>query len=444
MAIATSDAKRAAAVIELAGGPPKTVLQTDAERQFLDRCGWVSDHRIVCSVILFRRGQPFSHRFKVRLVAVDRDGSSQQMLLDRAPRKAPRFFGGKRLPYRHHSEDMEHVVVHRLPSEPEHILIRAARDAEPYTSVYRANVKDGTVEKILEYQQGVVFWHADLGGRLRLGTGWYELGPRDSDWEPWVGPTAVAVAADDTIRRIDVARLAMPIGERDLAGPYIFGFSADGSRVYYEAAVDGAERTAVWQADAATLLPQRQLVVDQMRDVRATAVVGEGCGVVGFMHTLPDRPFTWLDRDFGTDVAAAASQLAEAVVAVPSMSADCQRLVLAAADGSAGRRYHLLDREDGSLRRLGEHRPGVAAEVERRRVTYRTRDGRQLPMTLTLPAGAGPPQPPPAGHRGLQGGGTLEQPRTAGCLAALFSRVAAMRWRNQWCAASAATAGKTT
>ena len=95
VAIATSDAKRAAAVIELAGGPPKIVLQTDVERQFLDTCGWISDHRIVCSVFLFRRGQPFSHRFKVRLVAVDRDGSSQQTLLDRAPRKAPRFFGGK-------------------------------------------------------------------------------------------------------------------------------------------------------------------------------------------------------------------------------------------------------------------------------------------------------------------------------------------------------------
>ena len=397
VAVATSDAKRVAAVIELAGGPPKIVLQTDAERQFLDTCGWVSDHRIVCSVFLFPSGQPFSHRFKVRLVALDLDGKRQQRLLDRAPRRAPRFFGGERPPYRHRSEEMEHVIVHRLPSEPEHVLIRAARDAEPYTSVYRVNVEDGSVEEILEYQQGIVFWHADRSGRLRLGTGWYELGPvRRSNKEPWVGPTAVAVAADDTIRRIDVSRLAMPIGEQDLAGPYILGFSADGSRVYYEAAVDGAERTAVWEADAATLLPQRQLVADQMRDVRATAVVGEACGVVGFMHTLPDRPFTWLDRDFGTDVATAAEQLAEAVVAVPSMSADCRRLVLVAADGSAARRYHLLDREDGSLRRLGEHRPGVAeAEVERRRVTYRTRDGRQLPMTLTLPAHAGPPQPPP-------------------------------------------------
>ena len=56
VAVATSDAKRVAAVIELAGGPPKIVLQTDAERQFLDTCDWVSDHRIVCSVFLFPSG----------------------------------------------------------------------------------------------------------------------------------------------------------------------------------------------------------------------------------------------------------------------------------------------------------------------------------------------------------------------------------------------------
>ena len=398
VAIATSGAKRAAAVIELAGGQPKIVLQqTDAERQFLDACGWVSDHRIVCSVFLFRPGNPFSRavKFKVRLVAVDLDGGNQQTLLDRAPPRAPRFFGGPRPPVRRRGEDSEHAIVHDLPSEPDHVLIRAARDAEPYTSVYRLNVEDGSVERVLEYQQGIIFWHADASGRLRLGTGWYEVGPwRGSQKEQWVGPTAVAVAADDTIRRIDVSRIAMRIGERDLAGPYILGFSPDGSRVYYEAAVDGAQRAAVWEADAATLLPQRQLVADPLRDVRATAVAGTACGVVGFMHTLPDRPFTWLDRDFGADVGAAARQLVEAVVAAPSMSADCRRVVLAT-DVLAGRRYYLLDREDGSLRRLGEQHPGVAAAgIDRRRVTYSTRDGRQLPMTLTLPAGTGPLPPP--------------------------------------------------
>ena len=322
VAVVEGDGKRAAAVIELAGGPPTVVLQTDVRRQFLDACDWASDHRVVCSVFVYpgrKSWRPrkqheglFSHRFKVRLIAVDRDGGKRRQLLDKRLRTAPRFFGGERPTRRHPREDIEHVVVHHLPKDPQHVLVRAARDATPYTSVYRANVEDGSIERVLEYEQGIVFWHADRHGVPRLGTGWYELGPSRRRKEPWAGPTAVAVAADGAISRVDVARLVMPIGEQDLAAPRILGFSRDGAHVYYEAAVDDAERTAVWEADAASLAPQRQLAADPLRDVRAAAVGGESCGVVGFMHPLPGRPFTWLDADFGADVTAAAQRLGRA------------------------------------------------------------------------------------------------------------------------------------
>lgn len=396
VAIVDGDGKRAAAVIELTGGPPTVVLQTDASRQFLDACDWASDERIVCSVFVFPRGKQsdgmFSHRFRVRLIAVGRDGGKRRNLLDEKLRKAPLFFGGVRPMRRHHREDIEHVVVHHLPSEPKHVLVRAARDAVPYTSVYRANVDDGSMERVLEYQQGIVFWHADRQGMVRLGTGWYEIGPRRNK-EPWAGPTAVAVAASGTISRVDVAPLAMPIGERDLAIPRVLGFTRNGALVFYEAAVDGGERTAVWEADAANLAPQRRLVADQLRDVRATAVGGESCGVVGFMHPLPGRPFTWLDADFGAEIAAAARRLRRQAVAVPSMSADCRRLVLITTDG-ASRRFHLFDRADGSLRDLGSQYPGLdAGGIEYRDATYRTRDGHVFPITIARPAKAKHPPP---------------------------------------------------
>ena len=401
VAVVDGDGKRAAAVIELGGGPPTVVLQTDARRQFLDACDWASDHRVVCSVFVYpgrkswRPQKPheglFSHRFKVRLIAVDRDGGKRRLLLDEKLREAPQFFGGERPSRRHFREDIEHVVVHHLPEDPTHVLVRAARDAEPYTSVYRANVNDGSIERVLEYEQGIVFWHADRQGAVRLGTGWYELGPRRRK-EPWVGPTAVAVAADGAISRVDVARLAMPIGEQDLAVPRILGFSRNGARVYYEAAVKDAERTAVWEADAASLVPQRRLAADALRDVRANAV-GGSCGVVGFMHPLPGRPFTWLDADFGADVANAARRLGRQAVAVPSMSANCQRLVMVTTDG-ASRRFHLLDRADGSLRDLGSQHPSLdAGDIEYRHTTYRTRDGKVFPITLARPAKAKHPLP---------------------------------------------------
>ena len=396
VAIVDGEGRRAATVIELAGGPPTVVLQTDARRQFLDACDWASDQRIVCSVFDFPGRKlskgTFSHRFKVRLIAVDRDGGKPQHLLDKKLRKAPLFFGYVRPSIRHYNEDIEHVVVHHLPSEPDHVLVRAARDAEPYTSVYRADVNDGSMERVLEYQHGIVFWHADRQGSVRLGTGWYEIGPRRGK-EPWAGPTAVAVAADGVVSRIDVAPLAMPIGESDLAVPRVLGFSRDGARVYYEAAVDDSARTAVWQADAASLAPQRQLAADPLRDVRATAVAGESCGVVGFMHPLPERPFTWLDANIGADVNAAAQQLGRPVVAVPSMSADCQRLAVVTTDG-ASRRFHLLDRADGSLRDLGSQHPNFdASGVAIREATYRARDGNVFPITVAQPAGARHPLP---------------------------------------------------
>ena len=394
LAIATEDGKRAAAVIDLAGGPLTVVLRTDVQKRFLDECRWASDDRIVCSVFFFRKkhqGLPYASRYRVRLVAVGRDGGQRMTLLNEPQREPPLFFGEplgvERSPIpipRTDQEDAEHALVHRLPGDPQHVVVRATRDAEPYASVYRVNVRDGSAERTIKHKKGIVFWHADRTGAVRLGTGWYELGQRYGRryGEPFVGPTAVSVANDGTASRLDVSRLTMPIGRQDLAGPRILGFDKEGARVYYEAAVDGAERTSVWEANATDLEPRRQLVADPVRDVRANAIQGTSCGVVGFMHPLPGRPFTWLDESVGADVAAAARKLRQQPVAVPSMSADCQRLVLVTGDGAS--RFHLLDRASGALRALGAQHPGrTGSGLERRATTYSTRDGEALPITVT-------------------------------------------------------------
>ena len=388
LAIATEEGKRAVAVIDLAGGPLTVVLQTDVQEQFLDECEWASDDRIVCSVFFFHKmGLPYPSRYRIRLVAMGRDGGERMTLLNKRPREAPLFFGQQNpIPMRGDREDPEHALVHRLPRDAQHVLIRAERDVEPYASVYRVHVRDGTAERTIRHRKGIVFWHADRTGTVRLGTGWYGVGRQFG--EPFVGPTAVSVAPDGTASRLDVSRLAMPIGRRDMAGPRILGFDKEGARVYYEAAVDGAERTSVWEASAVNLEPRRQLVSDPVRDVRATAVHGTSCGVVGFMHPIGGRPFTWLDASIGADVAAAARELRQQPVTVPSMSADCQRLVLVTADG-AYRRFHLLDRASGALRVLGAHRSGrTASGLERRVTNYRTRDSQAFPISVTRPTGA--------------------------------------------------------
>ena len=186
--------------------------------------------------------------------------------------------------------------------------------------------------------------------------------------------------------------MSSPIGPRETAGPRILGFALDGRSVYYSARIDGADRTSVWQADAETLEPVRQLVADPERDVSAEAIGGESCGTVGFAHR---GGIAWLDPAFENAVAKAAGRMDAQVVHVPSMSADCRQLVLASTDRTAVR-FHLLDRDTGALQSLGGQlaRGGASARTVHRTERFATRDGLQLPIALTLPERAGDAAPP--------------------------------------------------
>ena len=394
LAIASDDGKRGLATIDLATGTITVALQVEARTELLDSCEWVSDERIVCAMYVFPEANgrlPYPRQRLVRLVAVDHDGGDPLALLDRPPPR-PVKMGGHiplpRIPY----DDLEHALLHPLPDDPHHVLVAAPREATPYRSVYRVHVGNGAATRVVGWQAGIVFWHADPEGRVRVGTGWYEFGESRRIQEPGRGPTAMAADAAGRLQRLDVAELSARIGERELAGPRILGFSTDETQLYYEARVSGADRAAVWVADAATLKPLQRIVSHPQRDVYADAIAGRDCGVVGFMHTLPGQPFTWLDADFGGAVEAAGPVEHGDFAAVTSMSSDCRRVVLTATDG-VRRGFYLLDRETGALRRLGDQYPGAAEDppLQRRTVRYQTRDGLDLPMALTAPAGAGSP-----------------------------------------------------
>ena len=279
-------------MIDLAQESITVALQLEPGR-FLDDCAWASNHRIVCSMFVFGEGSgnaPFPRRRLVRLVAVDVDGGNPLALLDRPPSNAPKI-GGVLSPPSTPYDDLEHALAHPLPDDPAHVLVAAAREATPYRSVYRVNIHDGAATPVVGWHPGIVFWHADRKGQVRAGTGWYEFG--DLAGEPWRGPTALAADAKNVLQRVDVAPYSGRIGERELAGPRILGFSEDATRLYYEARVHGADRTAVWEADAATLKPPRQVVSDTEQDVYADAIAGRDCGIVGFMRPLP-RPTVYL------------------------------------------------------------------------------------------------------------------------------------------------------
>ena len=405
LALASSVDGVALITTDLSSRRHSVALDPAQDKQLIDDCGWASNERIVCAILLFQKrvgaARPFPRRHLRRLVALDMDGGNHVPLLDKPPPRRPKFGGVGAAPPRTPWEDQQHVVVDYLPAQPNFVLVAAAREAMEYRSVYRVDIRDGSAERVVGWHAGIVFWSTDRHGRVRLGTGWYEYGADNFTLagmppivEPFLGPTAVAGVPDRSFKRLDVARLSARTGPEETAGPRVLGFSANGSRVYVEARVDDADRTAVWEADAATLAPLRTVVEDDLRDVAATAIGAVGCGVVGFMHPLPGRPFTWFDSEFAHSVEQAAAKIPLEVVAVESMSADCQRLVLAATDGYSQRTFYWLDRTSGALRQLGGQRSAAAdnPDITHRRGTYRTTDGRHLPVALTRPA---TPEAPP-------------------------------------------------
>ncbi|MCY4011232.1 MAG: prolyl oligopeptidase family serine peptidase [Gammaproteobacteria bacterium] len=399
LGIATDGQERVLAVSDLATGVRNLALRS-GKGQSLDACDWISNERIVCEMFVFggRPGPPYDRRRVIRLVAVDHDGGDPLPLLKKPGSRPPRLGGATRgagIPL----EDLEHALVSPLPNAPDHALVSASREASPYTTVYRVDTRTGASERVVGWQQGILFWHADWEGEVLIGSGHFSFGPRDFGPridEPWLGPTAVVRDAAGLWRRMDVSGLATPIGPRQMASPRILGFSRDGGDVYYQAVVGDDERAALWVGKAATLEPSRRIKADPELDVQATPIGGRSCGVVGFAHPLPESPLTWLDGDLGSAVDAAAQKHGLAkVVAVPSMSDDCRRMVVASSDERTYLRFHLLDVAKGTLRNLGGHDVGVndRAATERRTVRFLTRDGLSLPMALTLPR-AGPAVPP--------------------------------------------------
>lgn len=395
VAIQTTGRDRVAVVADLASGRRAVAASSFRPSARLDTCDWVSNERLVCSLFVFRRKGIFGEERSrlVRLFAVDHDGANPLPLLDSPLRPPPKAGGVGPNGITSPGADLEHALVSRLPGAPGFVLVSACRQAKPYTSVYRVDVRDGSAVLEVGWQAGIQHWHADWQGRVRIGTGAYAFGSDVPWWnfaEPPRAPTAVArrpvrpTQERTKNQRLNTERLSSPIGPTETTGPRVLGFSLDGRSVYYVARVDAADRASVWQADGATLEPVQELVTDPDRDVVAAAIGGERCGTVGFAHR---NGIAWLDPALARTVATAANEVGAEVVHVPSMSADCRRLVLASTDHATELRYHLLDRDTGALRNLGGHRArgGGSARTVRRTDRFTARDGLQLPVALTMP-----------------------------------------------------------
>ena len=368
------DGVRQLFVTDVETGRRVRAAEVDPGKQILRGCEWATNDRAVCRAFVFPpnanpfveppAGGVFHHMRLVRLFAVDHDGGDGVNLV---PKRRDLHF----------VDEGEHQVVGYLPHDPDHILVAVPRPSIFDKGVYRQDIRRNRWTRVVGTLEGIRKWTADQRGERLIGVGKVRLSQPN-------GPTAVVVDPDGEVRRVDTHRLSGP--ERAWM-PRVVGFSSEGSSAYVEARVDGADRVALWEVEAATLLPRRMLADDPRYDILTTAVGGRDCGVVGFAHHRTGQVFTWLDADFGEMVRQLDAALPGEIRSVPSMSADCGRMVVATLGGGRSKTYYLHDRREGWTRRLGSQYPALdgAWVMEQERTGYRAADGTELGATLTLP-----------------------------------------------------------
>lgn len=362
-------------------------------------CEWASNDRFVCSYLRFPGvrslrgerppdGYPARGGRVVRLLAADHDGSNVLALVP-PPDRGPVFtWEGRtyREPELRALDEGEHRVVSYLPTDPKHILIGVSREHLVSYGVYRLNIHNNELTPVTPYHETIMFWSADGQGRVRVGVGTGDTTAPKSNGHL----QRKLVAADGRGRFVEVRD--SPLGTSWFP-PTVLGYTADSSSAFVQAYDVRRGRSVVWQASATTLEIEKLIAADPQRDLTVDAVQGDECGLVGFADRTVGS-FTWLDDDFGRSVTALDRKLPGTVRAVPSLSADCSKIVVLASGGRSTPTYYLHDRDTGETSRLGSRNAALDGRLgDRRRFSYVARDGERIEARVILPAAAGQPLP---------------------------------------------------
>lgn len=267
-------------------------------------------------------------------------------------------------------------VIHWQRDDPLHALIQYRDAGQPYPSVKLMDVGSGGVTSVLPGKPGVQLWYADHDGVIRAGAG-------------YVGNRYVLLA------RIDAKAEFEKIQDSDVlsaSGFQFAGFGFDPARLYVWKLLQG--RRALYEYN----LTSKHIVqmVFARPDVDLEGLVfNEGRRrliAIDYIVDGPQRQF--LDEEAKREQEVIDAALPGTFNQVVSQSRDHRRMIVRAASDTHPPAYYLLVRTGQSTRvdLLLSLYPALpqAHLVPMRAVSYRARDGLEIPAYLTIPEGAEP------------------------------------------------------
>lgn len=352
------------------GGEPIPLGKLDDPETRLGWLEWANDDRLLICVHA-RDHNSIGVRGRVtRMFAVDRDGRNFTWLGERWPR-----FGPDQIPVRHQAD-----VVHLTPADPDRVLIQYQSPYDWSPEVMSLNVESGMLKSVKRAEHGIEEWYADRDGKIRAGEA-----ERDNHYELW--------ARIDPTRDFELVSTHR-VFEED--GPEFVGFHADPARIYVRQMHDGRE--AIYDFNLATRsigeLVFSHPLVDAGGIERDPARERQAVGV----RFVVDRP----DIHFFDDEASSEYRglrdffdlkfLRPVFYNAISASEDGLRQIVEVSSDIQPPAYYFYDRKAHKIGRILEQRPELdpTSLAPTKRVTYRARDGLEIPAYLTLPIGVAP------------------------------------------------------
>jgi dipeptidyl aminopeptidase/acylaminoacyl peptidase len=262
-------------------------------------------------------------------------------------------------------------ILHRLPDDPENVLVQLDDDGNIFPSVFKLNIRNGRLSQIVRQREPVLHWFADRDGAVRFGYGFTDTTKK--------GIYMARDSADGDWRVLD--RFALFDSEHWR----VAGFSVTKDSLLVLSNHNG--RDALFEMDLADKSDQQLLFADSTYDIDGPEEWPTDGRLIGVSYET-DRPQLELfDPAARTVQRAVDSALPNKVNRLVSASRDSKRLIFISYSDVQAPRYFLLDLTAVRLIEIGQENSALRnkALAPMRTVKIPIADGQIMQGYLTLP-----------------------------------------------------------
>jgi dipeptidyl aminopeptidase/acylaminoacyl peptidase len=365
------------------GGTPRQTLSADGKPERLNRCGWVSEIRLVCTIYMVGSSAAVGGQVVgvTRLIAIDSDGKNIK-LLSRSGRPDDQyvsFGGGSVIDWLPDSEGSVLMGRQYVPEAKAGTRMVDSREGFGVDRINTMTLESKVIEsanpranRYISDGRGTIriMETADIAGATGYESGRLDYFYRTKSSRDWKSLGSYSSVRDEGFYPIAV--------DPDLDVAYGYQKDSSGRDALYSVALDGSKRETLVFAH-----PQV--------DVDGTVRIGRRGRLVGVTYATDKREAAYFDKD----LAALGRSLTKAMPGLPLVrfmdsSVDESKLLLWAGSDTDAGRYYLFDKASKQLNELMLARPELenVTLAAMKPVTYKASDGTNVPGYLTLPPGS--------------------------------------------------------